>query len=270
MRILTPMKDKGLILVLLIVAVGLGIALVVVNKRAADERKEAAGNLVVQSNTVVSVKKSLAEAEAVNQALETNMAAIRADYSNKLALSDANLRSAEAALEKVKEEAKAETKAQADTDAAALAERDKKIADLEGRNQELDKQAAELGSAITNLQKRIELTQSKLDKSEGDRDLLLKELKSLQAAKEDLEKRFNTIAELRTQLSKLRTEEIIARRLDWMRRGVYTTGGEKGGERLIHPSPLYSPGAGSGANVEIGRHGPAKIQQNPPTNAPPK
>jgi chromosome segregation ATPase len=266
---LTVMKDKGLIFVLLIVAVGLGVALIVVNKRAADERKDAADKLATQSNNVVSAKKSLEELQEVNQALETNVAAMRTDYSNKLALSDANLRSAEAALEKAKAEAEAEAKAQAES-AAALAERDKKISDLEGRNQELDKQAADLRVAITNLQIRIDLTQSKLEKSEGDRDLLLKELKSLQAAKEDLEKQFNTISALRAQLHKLRIEEVIARRLDWMRRGVYTTSGEKGGERLIHPSLALPPGAGSGANVEIDRHGPARIQENPPTNAPPK
>ena len=264
------MKDKGLIFVLLIVAVGLGVALIVVNKRAADERKDAAEKLATQSNNVVSAKKSLEEMQEVNQALETNAAAMRVDFSNKLAQSDANLRGAEADLEKFKAEVKTETKAMADSDAAALAERDKKISDLESRNAELDKQATDLRTAITNLQSRIDLTQSKLQKSEGDRDLLLKELKSLQAAKEDLEKQFNTISTLRAQLHKLRIEEVIARRLDWMRRGIYDTGGEKGGERLIHPSLPLPPEAGAGANVEIGRHGPATIQQNPPTNAPPK
>jgi chromosome segregation ATPase len=266
---LTGMKDKGLIFVLLIVAVGLGVALIVVNKRAADERKDAAEKLATQSNNVVSAKKSLEELQEVNQTLETNVAAMRSDFSNKLAQSDANLRSTEAALEKAKAEAQAEAKAQAES-VAALAERDKKISDLESRNAELDKQDGDLRAAMTNLQTRIELTQSKLAKSEGDRDLLLKELKSLQAAKEDLEKQFNTISTLRGQLRKLRIEEIIARRLDWMRRGVYSASGERGGERLIHPALPTSPGSGAGANVEIGRQGPARIQEIPPTNAPPK
>ena len=264
------MKDKGPILVLLIVAAGLGIALIVVNKRAADERKEAADKLAVQSNNVVSAKKSLEELREVNQALETNVAAMRADYSNKLALSDANLRSTEAALEKVKAEAKAETKAQADADAAALAEREKKISDLESRNQELDKQSADLRAAITNLQTQINLTQAELEKAKGNRDLLLSELKRLRAAKEDLERKFDNIAAVRAQLRKLRDDEVIARRLDWMRRGLYAAFGEKGGERLIHPSLTALPSAGSSANVELGRHGPPRIQENPPTNAPPK
>jgi prefoldin subunit 5 len=267
---LPQMKNKGLILVLLIVAAGLGVALIVVNNRAADERREASVSLDVQSNTVVSVKKTLAELQAVNQTLETNIAALRTDYSNKLALSDANLQGTEAALEKFKAEAKAETKAQADTDAAAMAERDKKIADLESQNQDLDKQAADLRLAITNLQAQITLTQSKLDKSEGNRDLLVQELKNLRAAKEDLEKRFDTIADLRMQLRKLKTDDVIARRLDWMRRGVSASVVEKGGQRLIHPPPPSSSAAGSSANVELGPNGAVKIQENPATNAPPK
>jgi len=265
---LTEMKDKGLILVLLIVAAGLGVALIVVNNRAAEERKESSASLTGLSNIVVSKEKTLAELQTVNQTLETNMAALRSDYSNKVALSDANLHSTEAALEKVKAEAKAEAKAQADTAAAALAERDKKIANLESQNTDLDKQAADLRFAITNLQAQITLTQGKLDKSEGNRDLLLKELKSLRADKEELERRFDSIAALRAQLRKLRTDDVLARRLDWIRRGVTASTVERGGERLMHAAP--PPSSGSGANVELGPNGAIKIQQNPPTNAPPK
>jgi chromosome segregation ATPase len=265
------MKDKGLILVLLLVAAGLGVALIVVNKKSDDERKDLTAHLVVASNEIVSAKKDKAELQTVNQTLESKLASVSADYSNKLALSEANLRSAEANLEKITSEAKAEAAAQAEKDAALIAQKDKKISDLESRNQELDKQAAELHAAITNLQSQIAATQNKLSKAVKDRDLLLNELKTLQAKKDDLEKQFNNIAAMREQLRKLKIEQVIARRLDWMRRGVTTGMSEKGGQRLMNHSAAPAPAGSPGANVELRQQGGVTIKQLPPaTNAPAK
>jgi hypothetical protein len=264
------MKDKGPILVLLLVAVGLGIALIVVNKEAADQSREAADSLAVASNTVTSVKKQLAELQTVNQTLESNITAVRTDFSNKMTLADANLRTTEADLEKAVAEAKAETKAAADSNAVVLAQQDQKIADLESHNAALDKEADALHVAITNLETRIAATKEKLANSEGDRTFLLNELKTLQSEKIDLETKFNSIADVREQLRKLKAEAAIARRLDWMRRGMYDTFKEKGGELLIHPLSLVPPPASSGANVELKESGGVKIQTSPPTNAPPK
>jgi chromosome segregation ATPase len=260
------MNNKGLIFVLLLVSVGLGIALIVVNKEAADQRNEAAQNRANASNTVVSVKKQLYEAEAVNQTLETNLAATRADFSNKLSLSDANLRTAEANLEK----AAAEAKAQANSNAVALAQRDEKIAELESENLSLDKEAATLRVAITNVQARIAATQEKLDKAQGDRAFLLKELKTLQEEEAEMEKKFNNITAVREQLRKLKTEAAIARRLDWMRRGMDASFIQRGGEVLIQHAPGAAPSANGGSAVELRQGGGVKIQTPGPTNAPPK
>jgi DNA repair exonuclease SbcCD ATPase subunit len=266
---LVSMKDKGPILVLLLVAVGLGIALIVINKEAADQAKEAADSLATASNTVTSVKKQLAELQTVNQTLESNLTTTRIDFSNKMALADANLRTTEADLQKTVAEAKAETKAVADSNAVALAERDQKIAELDSRNEALDKEAAALHIAITNLEARISATQDKLARSEGDRTFLLKELKTLQAEKFDLEQKFNNIADVREQLHKLKTEAAIARRLDWIRRGMYDSFKQKGGELLVNGSSVPSSASG-GANVELKQSGGVKIQTSSPTNAPPK
>jgi len=263
---LVVMKDKGPILVLLVVAVGLGIALIVVNKEAADQAKEAADSLAVASNTVTSVKRQLAELQTVNQTLESNMAAVRNDFSNKMALADANLRTTEADLQKAVAEAKAETKALADSNTVTLAERDQKIARLEAS----DKEADALHVAITNLDTRIAATEEKLAKSEGDRTFLLHELNVLQSEKLDLEKKFNNIADLRVELHKLKVEAAIGRRLDWMRRGMYDSFKEKGAELLIHPLPQVPASESSGATVELKQSGGVKIQTSPPTNAPPK
>jgi chromosome segregation ATPase len=256
--------------VLLLVAVGLGIALIVVNREAADQTKEAADSLTVFSNTVVSDKKLVAELQTVNQTLDSNLVTARIDFSNKLALTDANLRATEANLEKATAEAKAEAKAQADSNAVALAQRDQKISDLENQNGALDKEAASLHLAITNLDARIAATQEKLARSEGDRAFLSKELKLLKAEKEDMEKRFNSIADVREQLRKLKIEATVDRRLDRARRDMYATFKEKEGEPSIQPLPPSASTDSGGANVELRERGGVKIQIPPSTNAPPK
>ncbi|HEV7926616.1 MAG TPA: hypothetical protein VGR14_14755 [Verrucomicrobiae bacterium] len=259
------MNNKGIIFVLLLVSVGLGIALIVVDKEAADQRSEAAQDSATASNTIVSVKKQLDELQTVNQTLETNLAATRTEFSNKLTATEANLRATEANLEKTA----AEAKAQADANAAALAQRDQKISELEGENQSLDKEAANLRVSITNVQARIAATQEKLAKSEGDRAFLLKELKVLQDEEADMEKKFNSITAVREQLHKLKEEAAIARRLDWMRRGVDSTF-VHGSELLIQHSTPAAAGASGSANLELRQNGGANAQTPPSTNAPPK
>jgi chromosome segregation ATPase len=255
------MKDKAPIIVLIIVVVGLGVALIVVNNKANDEKQHAAERIKTLSNTIDSKQTSLEEQQSVNRALETNLATTSAEYSNKLAASEAQLASTAANLTKVQTEAKA----QADAAAAELAQRDKKITDLEGQNQELDKQSADLRTSITNLEGQIASTQQKLAASEGDRDFLVKELKRLQAEKADLEKKFNDLAVLREQVHKLKEELSIARRLDWIRRGIYETFNEKGGERLMHPvHPVPPPTNNATLNVELRQDGGIKIQAPSP------
>ena len=204
------MKDKGPILVLLLVAVGLGIALIVINKEAADQAREAEAGLATASNTVISVKKQMAELQVVNQTLESNINTARSDFSNKIALADASLRTTEADLEKTIAESKAETKALTDSNTVAMA----LIGELESRNEVLDKESAALHLAITNLDAKIAATQEKLAKSEGDREFLLKQLTMMQAEKLELENKFNNIADVKLQLHKLKVEAAISRRLD--------------------------------------------------------
>ena len=256
------MKDKGPILVLLLVAVGLGIALIVINKEAADQAREAEAGLATASNTVISVKKQMAELQIVNQTLESNINTARADFSNKIALADASLRTTEADLEKTIAESKAETKALTDSNTVAMA----LIGELESRNEVLDKESAALHLAITNLDAKIAATQEKLAKSEGDREFLLKQLTMMQAEKLELENKFNNIADVKLQLHKLKVEAAISRRLDSMRKTMYDSFNEKGGD---HPSTNQEP-LSSDATVELKQHGGVKIQTNSPATIPPK
>ncbi|HTA28945.1 MAG TPA: hypothetical protein VK731_00595, partial [Candidatus Cybelea sp.] len=61
------MNNKGLIFVLLLVSIGLGIALIVVDKEAADQKKDAIANSIAASNQIVSVKSQVQDLQSVNQ-----------------------------------------------------------------------------------------------------------------------------------------------------------------------------------------------------------
>jgi chromosome segregation ATPase len=205
----------------------------------------------------------LTEQQSVNRTLETNLATTTADYSNKLISRDAQLAATQSDLAKIQ----ADAKAQADAAAAEMAQRDKKISDLESQNQELDKESNDLRGSISDMETQISATKKKLAASEGDRAALIKELKELQAKKDDLEKKFNDLAALKDQVHKLKEELSIARRLDWIRRGIYETFNQKGAERLLHPAEPLPVNTNSSLNVEIRQSGGVKIQAPAPTNS---
>ena len=83
-------------------------------------------------------------------------------------------------------------------------------------------------------------------------------------------KQFNDLAVLREQVRKLKEELSVARRLDWIRRGIYGSRDQKGAEMLAKPAavPASAPAANADLNVEIKQGGGVKIETG--TNAPPK
>jgi chromosome segregation ATPase len=259
-------KDQAPVIVLIIVAIGLGLSLLVVNNKALQQKQALYDALTVQSNTVTAVKASLADQEAVNKSLTTNLAGSRADFSNKLALSQASLLDARENLEK----AKSEARAKADSDAAGIAKRDKQISDLENRNQDLDKQTLDLRGNIASLQNQIVAAQNKLSRSDGDRELLSVELKELQADKSALEAKFNDLAALQAQVRKIRNELSQARIANWTRQGVYDNAKIKGGERLISPPANPPPPQDNGLQVELHSAGGSNNVTPVPGQTPPK
>jgi hypothetical protein len=92
-------------------------------------------------------------------------------------------------------------------------------------------------------------------------------LKELQAKKDDLERKFNDLAALKDQVHKLKEELSIARRLDWIRRGIYETMDERGAQRLAHPVYPAPASTNSTLNVEIRQSGGVKIEAPAPTNS---
>ena len=264
------MKSNLIAIVLALVCLGLGAALWQQNQKHAELKKNLDQTINDYSNHVAIDENELDQVRHTNSTLESKLAATEVKASNDLAAVQATLAATSSNLEKTQADAKAAADAAAAAAASAandLAEKDKKILALENQNTELDKQDAEMRASITNLEVQIDATQKKLDASEGDKKLLIAELKSLQAKKEELEGKLKDLAFLKEQVKDLRDKLAIDRRLDWIRRGLYSAIGEKGGERLTHPLPSVPPPTNNALNVEIRQNGGARITA-PSTNAP--
>lgn len=152
-----------------------------------------------------------------------------------------------------------EAQAAAESARAEMAKRDQKISELETQNDQLDKQAIDMKAAISNLEKSIADTEKQLAASEGDREFLLKELKRLQAEKAELERQFNDLSALRSQVAKLKEELSIARRLEWIRMGIYGMQTQKGAEKLMQAAASPTPATPYNLNVELKQDGTANV-----------
>jgi chromosome segregation ATPase len=218
------------------------------------------------------VRGNLEEQQQVNAKFEKDLEAKNkglADLTNTVTRLTANLGEVSANLSKTEETLKATQQ--------EVVKRDAKISELENQNQALDKQALELGSAITNLTSQIADTQRKLSASEGDKAFLEKELKRMMSEKSELERQFNDLAVLRAQVAKLKEEMNVARRIEWMRQGLVASADQKGAQQLMKglnvpqtqakaQKPTYD------LNVEVHSDGSVKVippLKDKETNAPP-
>src|SRR6185436_10085693 len=130
--------------------------------------------------------------------------------------------------------------------------------------------------SIGDLEKQIASTEKKLATAEGDKEFLYKELKRLQAEKAELERQFNDLAIMRAQVSKLKEELAISRRLEFIRLNLFGVTAKGGAEKLmphVDKNPASSMSNYS-LNVEV-RQGtgarvvtPATSTNSPATNAP--
>ena len=253
---------KALAVFLGCVSVALAIGVFVLYHKADAAREVATAQIIDLSNNVTQAHAKLDEQQTVNSSLETNRAELKAALeaaSNSLAATSANLA-----------KTMAEAKARADAAEAEMAKRDAKIKELEGQNDAKSKEMEGLSKEMENLDRQISETKRKLVASEGDRVVLMKELKRLQAEHSELERQFNDLAAVRTQLRKLKDDLAIARRLQWIRDGVYGVLAEKGAERLMRGPPMPHTNPVPSLNVELHPDGAVKVEALPaPTNAPP-
>jgi len=253
------MKPKVIIPLVAIITVGLAIALFVSRGRISDQE----ANIVSLSNDVMAVSKKVDDLTAVNQTLEEDLQKRNAEiitltnnYTqalSTLAKTEAELKQTEETLKTTKEE---------------LDERDAKIAALETQNAELDTKSASLSAAITNLTEQIQSTQAKLAAAEGDKEFLQGELSRLMAEKAELEKQLNDIQFLKAQVAHLKAELSIAKRLEWIRKGLFDPTEMKGAQLLMKKEAPKPPAENTyDLNVEINSDGSWKVIPSD-TNAP--
>ncbi len=256
------MKLKIATIILFLLCIGLGVLLVKRQKetRELQETTDATtAALTFASNQWKKASDDLVTQEKVNASLGNTIKTREAEVatlSNKLT-------EAKVQMDKIDAEAKAKEQAAQ----AELAKRDAKINELEGQRDDLSRRMSSLTNSIADLQRQIAETERKLNVSEGDREFLLKELKRLQTEKVELERQFNDLKVLKAQVAKLKDELTIARRLDFIRAGVF--GGLKGAELLVRKTPPAPPPGSTNfnLNVEFKQDTGAKIVA-PATNAP--
>lgn len=224
------------------------------------------------SNRWSTARQTLDEQKKVNETLETNL------FEGTKQLETLRVEIASLSTDLAKSRAETKT-AQAETKnaQAEIAKRDQQITTLETRNVDLTKKMGDLQTDIAALERQITEAERKIGATEGNRQELLKELQRMQDEKITLEKQLNDLSFVRDQVRKLKEELTIARRLDWIRRGLYGSTPKKGAEAL-YANPRVNPpeNATAGAStapaakpaleVELKRSG--EITIGGPTNAP--
>lgn len=243
------------VICLVLVSIGLGVSLIVSKKDAKKVIETKDTHIVTLSNTVEDTKVKLDEKERLAMYLQTNLT-IRteelSDRSNQLSKINAELARTKSEMQAAAEQARVE-----------LAKKDAQISQLTTQTNELTLKMDDLTGAIEKLGKQIAATETKLAASEGDREFLLKELKRLQAEKAELERQFNDLSVLRTQVAKLKEEITVARRLEWLRMGIYGMQDKKGAELLVTKNNPARTNNFS-LNVELKQDGGATVITNTP------
>lgn len=255
------MKNLIGVIILAVVCLGLAVVLITTKKQATVEKAKDVETILYHSNELVKTTGDLTEQRQVNTQLTNDLTSTRTELSSTRG-EFANLTNKFTAVAGALSNTEATLKASQ----TAVAQRDQKIAALETQNRELDDKAIGLSAALTNLTTQIEETQRKLTASEGDKAFLEKELKRMMVEKAELERQFNDLAVLRAQVSKLKEELSIARRLDWIRKGLFSDE-PKGAQKLMQGPPKTDKTNQFDLNVEVNADGSVSVIP-PLTNAP--
>ncbi len=256
------MKPKILIPILALVVLGLAIFLFVSRRTVGEQTQQ----IVTLSNEWQRASIRVSDLTQVNGTLEKDLAkrtteflSLTNSYSQALTIlskTEGDLKQTEDSLKLTKEE---------------LAARDAKINQLEAQNQELDAKSVQLTGALALLTSQIDATQKKLSAAEGDKEFLQKELNTLLTQKAELERQLNDLEFLKAQVAHLKSELSISRRLEWIRKGLFSPGDQKGAQQLLQSGPSARPTPPPkdkyNLNVEINADGSVKLIP-PLTNAP--
>jgi DNA repair exonuclease SbcCD ATPase subunit len=254
---------KAAIVFLILASLGLGVGLMMRHKQAVTVKKQDEETISLLNRNVEDTKNKLDEQEKLAMYLQTNLVVRTEELSgasNNLAKLNAELARTQKEMQAAAEAARAD-----------IERRDAQIAKLTTETNAMTQKLDDLNSAIGKLGKQITDTETKLAASEGDREFLLKELKRLQVEKAELERQFNDLAALRSQVAKLKEELSIARRLEWIRLGIYGASEKKGAEKLMAGSTPQPKTNNFNLNVELKQDGGAQVvTPDKPAATPPK
>jgi chromosome segregation ATPase len=239
------MKIKIGVVILAAVCAGLLIALIVTKKSADRQQAESASAILDLSNQLDKANVRMNDLSQTNLRLNDDLSTNREtmlEFSNRLNEAADTLAGTRASLQGAQDQ---------------ITNLNSRIADLETQNQALDQRAAELTNTIAQLSGQISDTQQKLAESRTNNAFLTKELKRQMDEKAELERKFNTLDVVRTQVKKLRDDLLTARRLQWTREGTDPVTQMKGAQLLMQrslpsaspPQPHYD------LNVEVGSDG---------------
>ena len=255
------MNTKIGIAILAVACFGFAIALVVIKHQADTQQATDASTILDFSNQIVKANVSIEDLNQANLNLSSDLATNREmtlALSNQLVQTVGTLATTTASLQDAQQQ---------------VTNLNVRINDLESQNQVLDQRANTLSNTIAALNTQISLTQAQLASSETNNAFLSSELKRQIAQRAELEHKFNDLAEVRTQVRKLRDDLLVARRLAWIQAGIDPTKPLKGGQLLMQrstPSTKTATAAGTPAynlNVEVGSDGSVHVI-SPTTNAP--
>ena len=257
------MKNRIGVVILVLICLGLGIALISIKREAGRQKVNDTESIISLSNKVVDTVNKLEEQRNVATQFEQDLdkqketfRKVVTELTNNYTMLSSNLVVSEQSLKESQDKVK---------------QNESKIAELENQNQILDKKALDLSAAMTNLTTQITDTEKKLAASEGDKAFLEKELKRLMTEKAELERQFNDLTVLRAQVAKLKEELSIARRIEWIRQGLFASAEQKGAQKLMQgvaatqakaspPKPKFD------LNVEITSDGTVRVLP-PATNS---
>jgi chromosome segregation ATPase len=237
------MKTQLGVVILVVVCVGLVVALVAGRKRADNQQKKNTATILDFSNQLTTANLSLDDLRQVNLVYSNDLDASRQTLtilSNQYVTTSVSLSNTTAALKTAQDQ----------------------ITDLEAQNRALDQQAAQFTNTIANLSAQITETQMKLVESETNNTFLESELKRQVAEKAELERKFNNLSQVRTQVRKLRDDLLIARRLQWMREGTDPAQQRKGAQVLMARGPVTNRIVGPAhydLNVEVSSDGSVQV-----------
>ena len=250
-----------------------------------EEAKALTAKVEATTTELGQTKDSLTKSQAETRVAQA--ATKQAQDATKAA--QAETKSAQAETKKVEAAlTAAQTKAAADAAAAAarysaldkskaeeIAKRDGSIKDLQDTRDQLNAKIAGLNADITKLHStigtlnaRITLVEGELQVAKDDKAFLTKELGRMQAERTEMERKMNDLAFLKEQISTIKSDQATARRVDWLRRGLFMD--ERKGGQLLNEGlkPLASARPmttkGSQLNVEVHRDGTVTIKAPAP------